>query len=85
MQEKLDEVLTAIRELRQERIDADHDFATTHREHHEFIKTLIEHQRVRNAFWNSLLEKSFPAIVWTALVAMAVAAGAWIRSHVNVS
>ena len=81
MEPTLAHLLEAIESLRAERIGADAEFLSTHREHHEWIKGQIERQRAKNAFWQGLAEKSIPAIVWSLIVAGSAVAWAFVKQH----
>jgi hypothetical protein len=55
----------------------------THNRHHEFIEALIEDHHSRMQFRKGVIEKTVASLVWSILVAIAVASWSYVKDHLK--
>lgn len=55
--------------------------AEEHKQHHEYIKSVLEREAKRNEFRKAIIEKTFASLVWSAIVAGAAWIGNFLSTH----
>jgi hypothetical protein len=76
----MDELKAAIREVLEERARMSPD---EHFTHHEWIRQQVAKDKARAEFWQRLVDRSAPVVIWGALSASALWAWEWLVTHIT--